>query len=185
MVGADGRVRLMDFGLACILDGHPLETSGRWSLRRDPSASAGHGTPGYMAPEQALGAAQDARCDIFSFCVVLFEALHGRRPVAGERASASIDAIPRAPNGWLRGRGARLDAVIRRGLVRDPALRWTTMDGLLAALAPAPAPRRRLLRAVGTLALAARARRPGHRRGGGRIWTGRGDLHKLRRRLRS
>ena len=106
MVGADGRVRLMDFGLACILDGHPLETSGRWSLRRDPSASAGHGTPGYMAPEQALGAAQDARCDIFSFCVVLFEALHGRRPVAGERASASIDAIPRAPNGWLRGRGA-------------------------------------------------------------------------------
>jgi len=152
MIGADGRVRVMDFGLACATaDAAPLMPPGRLH-RLDWPKRVGEGTPGYMAPEQYLGIAQDVRCDVFSFCVVLFEALYGRRPFrAGGpvgapgaiRGGATVATPDRGVPGWL-------DAVIRRGLLRDVRLRWASINELLAALAhPPPSLLRRLLRPLG------------------------------------
>lgn len=160
MIGDDGRVRVLDFGLACAAGGVDPETtstmpSGRLQLA-DGATAAGYGTPGYMAPEQYLGIPQDARSDIFSFCVVLFEVLHGRRPFHAEGGFGLRDAILRGQVVPVqRGEVPRwLDAVIRRGLIGDPELRWASVDELLAALSHKPnVLARRALRGVGALAL--------------------------------
>mgnify|MGYP000258142101 CR=1 FL=1 len=161
MVGADGRVRVMDFGLARSLSGlheaiaitHPGVDAPRPGPQ--PYTGAFLGTPGYAAPEQQLGVSADARSDVFSFCVLAFEALHGTRPfvartdgellvavVAGKFAPVAPGVVP----AWL-------DAVIRRGLADQPDLRWPTMTALLAALVDDPiARRRRRLRAAARVA---------------------------------
>src|ERR1041384_2669889 len=71
LVGADGRVRVTDFGLAA---------------RQHASGSSLQdlGTPAYMAPEQFTGGNVDARTDQFNFCVALYEALYGQRPFDGK-----------------------------------------------------------------------------------------------------
>jgi serine/threonine protein kinase len=133
LVGKDGRVRVTDFGLAHILSHNsdaPREPAG------DASVLTGFliGTPAYMAPEQQRGLAADARSDQYSFCVALFEALHGVRPVPGQRAAAG--AIP-----------AGLHAALLRGLQPAPEDRFPAMQALADALAdplareqpPAPA----------------------------------------------
>ncbi len=160
MVGDDGRVRVMDFGLARATDSHesdgdidPTVSSGPSVLSATVTvAGAKLGTPGYMSPEQHLGRAVDARSDIFGFCVVLFEALHGARPFLGRdpievREATLRGRIDASPGGDVP---AWLDAVIRRGLSVEPEARWPSMSALLDALARDPlARRRRLLRTAG------------------------------------
>jgi tetratricopeptide (TPR) repeat protein len=104
------------------------------------------GTPAYMAPEQFAGDASDGRTDQFSFCVALWEALHGRRPFAGKNpvelmVSVVSGAVQKPPPDtrvplWLR-------KVLLRGLSVDPAERYPSMAELLAALVRDPASRRR------------------------------------------
>ena len=165
MVGDDGRVRVMDFGLARAIDERGIDladethTSGSPDLLSLPSTATGAllGTPGYMAPEQYLGCPVDARSDIFSFCVVLHEVLHGQRLFLGSDAElreatlrGRIEASPAAHvPAWL-------EAIVRRGLAVDPAARWPSMDEMLGALARDPiARRRRVVRGVVATALAA------------------------------
>ncbi|MCA9648828.1 MAG: serine/threonine protein kinase [Myxococcales bacterium] len=135
MVGRDGRVRVMDFGLA-------REAT---NDAADPSVRAG--TPAYMAPEQFLGTGVDARTDQFSFCVALWEALVGRRPYEGETIASLMDAVVE---------GRRLDAgstawakvppwvrqALERGLEPEPERRWPSMTPLLHELQRRPDPRR-------------------------------------------
>lgn len=155
VVGDDGRVRVLDFGLARA-DSSLSESAVTRSqddlqlLTRDgfdqPITRAGSmlGTPVYMSPEQLTGGDTDARSDIYSFCVALWEAVYGQRPFAGANAAelaAAIDAQrPREPRravpGWLR-------SALLRGLARAPELRWATMEDLLATLV-AGARRRRM-----------------------------------------
>lgn len=91
-IGPDGRVRVLDFGLARPADAgaasgstghssHPLPTQQATdpSLSLHSSAGLVVGTPGYMPPEQARGEPVDARCDIFALGCILFECLSGRR----------------------------------------------------------------------------------------------------------
>jgi len=155
MVGADGRVRVMDFGLARPTDLLPKVEA----PRADPSAELGTlalvspmtltgtamGTPAYMALEQFEGKA-DARSDQFNFCVALYEGLYGERPFAADSLASllgalSSDAVKPAPRGaavpaWLR-------SVVLRGLLCAPERRWPSMDALLAALVDDPARRHR------------------------------------------
>jgi tetratricopeptide (TPR) repeat protein len=145
-VGRDGRVRIGDFGLARVADAPALaEGTPASGITR---TNAVVGTIPYMAPEQLEGKGSDERSDQYAFCVSLYEALYGARPFAGstvaelraafDKAPAPDDKLPR----WLR-------AAIVRGLARDPAMRFASMDALIAALTLDPgAKRRRIVLAV-------------------------------------
>ncbi|HVH98998.1 MAG TPA: serine/threonine-protein kinase, partial [Enhygromyxa sp.] len=99
MVGRDGRVRVLDFGLVRVLQ----ETAS--DLDDEPEHSPGPsepwltrpgtilGTPAYMAPEQHAGRPSDAKADQFAWCVVAYEAMFGVRPFAGSSAEAIAEAI--------------------------------------------------------------------------------------------
>jgi tetratricopeptide (TPR) repeat protein len=152
MVDEEGRVRVLDFGLAQSLEGGsepPAEVSGpshdsapeQTRLTR-PGAVVG--TLAYMAPEQLAGEATDARSDQFSFCVALFEALCGRRPFGGESVSDRYEGIRR---GRTRPRSSRVPRrlleLVRRGLAFDPGLRHSDLASLLRALRGYPIARRR------------------------------------------
>ncbi|HEX2687479.1 MAG TPA: serine/threonine-protein kinase, partial [Kofleriaceae bacterium] len=160
LVGDDGRVRVVDFGLAFAAGPEPGSPAAavaaaarvaadRTEAIRDPddpglaapppapaltAAGTVVGTPGYMAPEQFAGATPDARTDQHSFCVALYEALHGERPYADlaflsderpalRRTEPDLATYPR----WLWD-------VMMRGLALDPAQRFASMEVLLAEL---------------------------------------------------
>jgi len=145
-LGTDGRVRVLDFGLAKVVDEPEEPPSGPTDISDISSRSAlvtpmtvvGSilGTPGYMAPEQHIGAPADARSDQFAFCVALFEALAGSRPFRG----ASLDELQdqkqrgRVAASSLRRVPWRLRSVIVRGLRPSPPERYESMAALLDAL---------------------------------------------------
>jgi tetratricopeptide (TPR) repeat protein len=165
LVGDDGRVRVADFGLAFAAEPEDAAITGaadgQDTMPSGPrpaltAVGAVVGTPGYMAPEQFTVAAADARSDQFSFCVALYEALHGERPYAdlaflnGARpAPRCTEPDPAYPR-WLWD-------VVMRGLALAPGERFASMDALLAELTRSRArTRRRVLTAaalVGTLAI--------------------------------
>ncbi|EDM77350.1 serine/threonine kinase family protein [Plesiocystis pacifica SIR-1] len=136
MFGRDGRIRVLDFGLA--------RTSAE--LRRIGGRITIAGTPAYMSPEQHLGGEVGPVSDQFSFCAALYEALYHQRPYAGrDRATLGaaklaneIRPVPRHSNvpAWLH------TAVIR-GLAPEPPNRFESMEALLSALHRDPAQNRR------------------------------------------
>ena len=177
IVGGDGRVRVVDFGLARSGDsrdgsisassrasrGNPRSTDGTRSITGSSDETTLTvvgtvlGTPAYMSPEQHLRDTVDHRADIFSFCVSLAEGLYGERPFAG-RGKALAEAILR---GEIREPPADSDVplwvrrAILRGLDPDPDRRWQDMDALLSALADDPAIRRRRFAGFAGVAIAA------------------------------
>lgn len=164
IVGDDGRVRVLDFGLALL--GEPAEglmassaaPAGRPDERPADGGQAA-GTLAYMAPEQLAGGLADARSDQFSLCLSLYIALYGRPPFEGNtpylRLAAMSQGVPaEAPSGSQV--PPRVHAAVVRGLAFDPDVRWPSLDALLAALATSTArPRSRAMMAAGAaLALA-------------------------------
>lgn len=148
MVARDGRVVVLDFGLARDAGPQPPPAAGPGAEDGSgpPAETGGRGTPAYMAPEQFRDAAVGPPADQFSFCAALYEALYGEPPYPGDtregrRQSVERGAVREAPAGarvpgWVR-------RAVLRGLSPDPAARFATMDDLLAALARDPALRRR------------------------------------------
>ena len=143
LLGADGRARVADFGLARAVSGGQSAESGmrpRTVTGSPDLTTTGMwlGTPAYMAPEQFAGTDVDAKADQFSFCVAFFEAVFGRRPFAGD----SIDEVRRNILMYRilepprRGVPRRLRKTIMRGLSRDPKDRYPSMTALLADLGP-------------------------------------------------
>jgi WD40 repeat protein/formylglycine-generating enzyme required for sulfatase activity/serine/threonine protein kinase len=140
MVGNDGRVRVMDFGLAGA-DPHHEDTTVLADQVRGPvlitQTGAVIGTLAYMAPEQLDGRRADAKSDQFAYCVSLHEALYGERPFPGatpEQLLAAIEQgrIPAAP---MHSKvPAALREVVLRGLQPQPDERFETMQALLDAL---------------------------------------------------
>lgn len=151
--GADGRIRVMDFGLASVV---LHESSGDASGERASESMRGMvmGTPSYMAPEQHRGEPLDARSDQYAFAVSLWEALHGQRPFAGstieEVATAKVqmtldtsEARPSVPRGLRR--------VLLRALAPEPGDRFESMEAMLALLRRDPRRRRRVIATMGVL----------------------------------
>jgi tetratricopeptide (TPR) repeat protein len=169
MVGRDGSVRVMDFGLAS--DSSVIEEGDAAShdFAGAGVAPTSHtvaltgtgvllGTPLYMAPEQFLARATDARTDQFSFCVALYEGLYGERPFPSESFSALLEAVV---SGRVRepAQKARVPSFLRklllRGLETDPEARYPSMRALLETLRHDPIRRRRTFAIGGAVALVA------------------------------
>jgi predicted Ser/Thr protein kinase len=122
LVGDDGRVRVTDFGLARAA--HDVD-------------SMMAGTPAYMAPEQWRGAPADVRTDQYAFCVALYEAVYGSRPLRSHGGPpAETGAVSRAKARVPLGVGR----VIGRGLEANPESRWPSMEALVNALREARRP---------------------------------------------
>ena len=160
LVGADGRVRVTDFGLALAAAAEVDPAPAAPGVANVEQTDAGTliGTPAYMAPEQHAGAHVDPRSDQFSFCVALYEALYGERPFQGE----SREQVARnAQQGRVAPRPAQsrvpgsLREILLRGLAPDPADRFLGMPDLLRALGRdrGRAPRRAAAAAAVALAL--------------------------------
>jgi tetratricopeptide (TPR) repeat protein/tRNA A-37 threonylcarbamoyl transferase component Bud32 len=161
IVGRDGRVRVLDFGLARAVRGELDDAGDLAAGSAGPPGSADRhatesqlvvGTPAYMAPEQRDGSDLDERADQFSFCVAVYEAVFGRRP------DPLLVAVPGRTPAGVRVPG-RLRAALLRGLAHDPAARHRSMHALIGDLAAHPG--RRWIAAgalaVGALAIAALA----------------------------
>ncbi|MEM7156527.1 MAG: serine/threonine-protein kinase [Myxococcota bacterium] len=146
MIGDDGRVRVMDFGLArvdatsepeSIDDGEEPSSGGALN---DALTKAGTvmGTPAYMPPEQHTGDPTDARSDQFSWGVALWETLFGERPFSGKTRLALVHAIMQGQRASPPA-GVRVPSWLRRlcdrTLGANPEDRFESMGQLLEAIA--------------------------------------------------
>jgi serine/threonine-protein kinase len=132
MVTEDRRVKVLDFGLAKFV---PLaaEAAGTWSRAPDALQPKGAllGTVSYMSPEQARGRETDARTDVFSLGVVLYELLAGRPPFEGDTVVDVFDAIlnhepaPLSLSGEPA--GPELQRILGRMMAKDPDRRYQSM----------------------------------------------------------
>lgn len=164
LVGDDGRVCVVDFGIATahslgftvdpglLTQDLPLDVSSELT-----GTGLVLGTPAYMAPEQHVDGEVDARSDQFSFCASLYEALYGVRPYTGETGrdialakrnmALTVPKVERAVPPAAR-------RAMLRGLQPVSSDRWPSMDPLLQALRRASQSRRRpALWAVGIAAI--------------------------------
>ncbi|MBL8949319.1 MAG: serine/threonine protein kinase [Myxococcaceae bacterium] len=153
LVGHDGRVRVLDFGLARVAPSGE-RPSGRLVATDLTVVGSVIGTPAYMPPEQLDGEQVDARADQYSFCVSLYEGLVGRRPfVADSLESIRVAIEAGLPAQRPRQIPERVYAALRRGTSVDRDARFPSMEVLLEALSNEPRLRRRRRLVVGALAL--------------------------------
>ncbi len=129
LIGRDGRVRVLDFGLA--------------TEAADADAEPIAGTPAYMAPEVLRGEPATPRSDQFSFCVSVWQALFGGRPFA----AVTVTGMRRAAEGQrlVRPDGTSVPKSVIDGLIRglhpDPEQRWPSLEALLDVLRKPVKPR--------------------------------------------
>ena len=136
-LAADGRVKILDFGLATLHDSSPQASSPR-EPAAGPMRSLVGGTAGYMAPEQVRGEVVDRRADIFALGAVLYEMLAGRQPFRADSALATLDAVLSHEPQDLSKRDAAvppaLSRIVRQCLSKSPDGRFATVADLVSAL---------------------------------------------------
>jgi len=146
MVNEHGRVKVLDFGLAKLIEGASGESDATRTAAAETRVGTILGTVSYMAPEQAEGKPVDQRADVFSFGAVLYEMLTGVQPFRRDSVPGTLAAI-------LRDEAPALDAsripagirlVIERALRKHPDARYASGAALVSALAPGSRPEARL-----------------------------------------
>ena len=139
MVTAEGRVKVLDFGLAKMTpDSAPGADPDLTLTAGLTRAGQIFGTAAYMSPEQAQGRAVDPRSDLFSLGTLLYEMATGRRPFTGESQAAVISAIlrdaPSAVSDVNRTLPVGLSRIVQRCLQKEPEKRYANAGEVRTAL---------------------------------------------------
>jgi serine/threonine-protein kinase len=131
LIAKDNTPVLADFGLAKLMQGSSIKSM----------TGATTGTPAYMAPEQVTGTDVGPAADRYSLATIAYEMFAGVIPFAGqglmELLYAHVHRDPISPSTYNSSLNPHVDAVILRGLSKDPALRWETCTAFVDALAAA------------------------------------------------
>jgi len=140
----DGRVKVLDFGLAKALDPAGSSSSGRSDTGMSPTitslgtvAGVILGTAAYMSPEQARGRTVDKRADTWAFGVLLYEMLTGKRPFDGETVSDTLASVLKTDPDWSAlppDTPASVRTLLRRCLAKDPKQRLRSAGDALFEL---------------------------------------------------
>src|SRR2546427_4728602 len=138
MVRSDGNVKVLDFGLAKLTEPKTIDTAAPTLPQVETAPGVVMGTFSYMSPEQARGLAVDARTDIWSLGVMIYEMAAGRQPFEGETASDVMSLIlqkepPPLAHSWPEV-PAELERIVRKALRKDREERYQTIKDLLIDL---------------------------------------------------
>jgi serine/threonine protein kinase len=136
-------VKVCDFGIAKFTAPAPTQTTTNQKLTHEGSLI---GTPDYMSPEQARGLELDARSDLYSVGVILYEALTGKLPFVADTPLAvvlrHINDEPKPPHELVPGVDPKLEAICLRAMAKKPEERYASAREMRAALATESAPLR-------------------------------------------
>ncbi|MBI1759993.1 MAG: protein kinase, partial [Acidobacteria bacterium] len=137
MIRRDGYVKVLDFGLAKIAESQPQNTDSEAAHSLTESGAV-LGTARYMSPEQARGLRVDARTDVFSLGVVLYEMLAGRAPFQGAtRGDLLVEILIAAPPPLLEtapATPAALETILHRALAKEADARYASVVEFAEAL---------------------------------------------------
>ena len=140
MIRRDRIVKVLDFGLAKLTDGPPLRGADERPALTKADTAPGMlmGTAAYMSPEQARSLEVDARTDIWSLGVVLYEMAAGRAPFAGETPADVLSLIlqkePEPLTRYVPAASEELERIVTKALAKDPEGRYQTAKDLLIDL---------------------------------------------------
>ena len=138
MVRPDGFLKILDFGLAKLVAHQAIGFEETTIRQNQTAAGVIMGTVQYMSPEQAKGERVDARTDIFSFGVLVYEMIAGRTPFAGDSVSETfanlIKAEPKLLSHFAANVPDELQRVVSKMLRKNKDERYQTMKGLLSDL---------------------------------------------------
>ena len=132
----DGRVKILDFGIATLVETIPSQADLTTWRRTEPGVMVG--TAGYMSPEQVQGQPVDLRSDVFAFGVVLHEMLSGRHPFRRDTAIETLNAIIKEPAPSVSETSPEispaLERILRHCLEKDPLQRFQSAHDVAFAL---------------------------------------------------